>query len=97
MSDEGEANIANPSDFNQFLCNKVCSLMFLRQTTVFEIFNLIKQLNCNKSSGADGVYDFFCKNWRDGDRSYILSVLYNACFKFSVFPSNLKIENYSCL
>ena len=36
---------------------------------------------------------FFCKNWSDGDRSYnpILFILYNACFKFGVFSSNLKI------
>ena len=29
--------------------------MFLHLTTVSKIFNLINQLNCNKSFGADGV------------------------------------------
>ena len=53
-----EANTTKPPDFNRFLSNKVCSLMFLSQTTISEIFNLINQLNCNKSCGADGV-DFF--------------------------------------
>ena len=63
--------------------------MFLRQTTVSEIFNLIKQLNCNKSCGADGVDNFFVKTGAMVIAP-ILSVCYNACFKFSVFPSNLK-------
>ena len=54
-----EANTTNLHGFNQFLSNKVCSSMFLRQTTVSEIFNLINQLNCNKSCGADGVDVFF--------------------------------------
>ena len=39
----------------------ICSSMFLRQTTVSEIFNLINQLHCIKSCGADGVDVSFVK------------------------------------
>ena len=63
--------------------------MLLRQTTISEIFNLINQLNCNKSCGADGV-GVFCKGWSDGDR-YCIVHFFNACFKLGVFPSNLKV------
>ena len=61
--------------------------MFLRQTTVSEIFNLINQLNCNKSCGADGNDVFFVKTGAMVIAP-ILSVLYNTCFKFGVFSSN---------
>ena len=70
--------------------NKVCSLMFLCQITVSEIFDLIDLLNCNKSCGADGVDVFFVKTGAIVIAP-ILSVLCNACFKFGVFPLNLKI------
>ena len=36
-----ETSILNPPSFNQYLTNKVCSFMFLRQATFSEIFNLI--------------------------------------------------------
>ena len=85
-----KANTTNSPDFNQFLSNKVCSSMFLCQTTVSDIFNLINQLNCIKSYGADGVDVFFVKTGAMVI-ARILSVFYNSCFKFGVFPSNLKI------
>ena len=84
-----EANTANPPDFNQFLSNKVCSSMFFCQTTVSEIFNLINQLNSSKSCRADGVDVLFVKTGAIVITP-ILYVLYNACFKFGVFSSNLK-------
>ena len=64
--------------------------MFLHHTTVSEIFNLINQLNCNKSCGADGVDIFFVKAGAIVIAP-ILSILFNACFKFGIFPSNLKV------
>ena len=85
-----EANNLNPPNFNQYLTNRVCSSMFLRHTTVSEIFNLINQLNCNKSCGADGVDVFFVKAGAIVIAP-ILSILFNACFKFGIFPSNLKV------
>ena len=46
--------------------------MFLRQTTVLEIFHLINQLNCNKRCGADGVDVSFVKVGAMINRSYIV-------------------------
>ena len=61
----------------------------MRQTTVSKIFNLINHLNCNKSCGADGIDVSFVKA---GAMVIIstLSILFNVCFKFGVFPSILK-------
>ena len=55
-----EANNFNLANFNQYLSNRVSSSLFLHQTIVSKIFNLINQLNCNISYGADGI-DVFCK------------------------------------
>ena len=85
-----EANNLHPPNFNQYLTNRVCSSMFLRHTTVSEIFNRINQLNCNKSCGADGVDVFFVKAGAIVIAP-ILSILFNVCFKFGIFPSNLKV------
>ena len=35
-----KANIFNPPNFNQYFTNRVCSSMFLRQTTASEVFNI---------------------------------------------------------
>ena len=68
---------ALPLNFNQYLTNKVCSSMFLRQTTASKILNLINQLNCNKSCGKDVVEVFFVKA---GSKviACTLSILFNA-------------------
>ena len=50
-----ETNNLNPPNFNQYHPNRVCFFMFLHQTSVSKIFNLINHTNCNKSCGADGV------------------------------------------
>ena len=70
-----KANIFNPPNFNQYLTNRVCSSMFLRQTTASEVFNIKLNCNCNRSCIADGV--FFCKGWSDGDRFYIILLFKN--------------------
>ena len=64
----------------------------MRQTTVSEIFNLINQLNCNKKYYA--VWKKKCVFLgKAGAMVFapILSILFNACFKFGVFPSILKV------
>ena len=53
-----EANILNLPNFDQYLINSLL-FYFLCQTTVSEVFNLINQLNCNKSCGADGIAVFW--------------------------------------
>ena len=53
-----EVNFHNPPNFNQYHTNRVCSSKFECHITVSEIFNLINQLKCNKTFGADGFNSF---------------------------------------
>ena len=63
--------------------------MYLRPTSPFEILCVIKQLNCNKSCGLDGI-----------DAKFVLlaaeviapaqCLLFNACFENGFFPTCLK-------
>ena len=46
---------SNLNNFQHYLCNRVCSSMFLNPTSAFEIHCIINQLNINKSCGSDGV------------------------------------------
>ena len=46
---------SNLNNFQQYLCNCVCSSMFLNPTSEFEIRCIINQLNINKSCGSYGI------------------------------------------
>ena len=46
---------SNLNNFQQYLCNRVCSSMFLNPGSAFEIRCIINQLNTNKSSGCNGI------------------------------------------
>ena len=48
-------NCSQSNDFRDYLTNSVHSSMYLRPTSPFEILCVIKQLNCNKSCGLDGI------------------------------------------
>ena len=48
-------NCSQSDDFRDYLTNSVHSSMYLRPTSPFEILCIIKQLNCNKSCGLDGI------------------------------------------
>ena len=64
--------------------------MFLRETTVSEIFNLINQLNRNKSCCAVGLDAFFFVKAGAMVVAPVLSILYNASFKLVYFLQFLK-------
>ena len=82
---------SNLNNFQQYLCNHVCSSMFLNPTNTFEIRCIINQLNINKSCGSDGIEAKFIVL-----ASVVLSpvlttcILFNACFNFGIFPTCLK-------
>ena len=48
-------NCSQSNYFRDYLTNSVHSSMYLRPTFPFEILCVIKQLNCNKSCGLDGI------------------------------------------
>ena len=63
--------------------------MFLNPTSEFEIRCIINQLNINKSCGSDGIEAKFIV--LAFEVLYpVLTILYNACFDFGVFPTCLK-------
>ena len=64
--------------------------MFLRPTSPTEIYNVIFQLNSNKSCGFDGINANFVITASEV-LSPISSILINACFDLGVFSSVLKI------
>ena len=46
---------SNLNNFQQYLCNRICSSMFLNPTSTFKIRCIINQLNINKCCGSDGI------------------------------------------
>ena len=80
---------SNLNNFQQYLCNRVCSSMFLNPTSAFEIRSIINQLNTNKSCGSDGIEAKFIVLASEV-LSPVLAILFNACFDFGIFPTCLK-------
>ena len=80
---------SNLNNFQQYLCNRVCSSMFLNSTNTFEICCIINQLNINKSCGSDGIEEKFIVLASEV-LSPVLAILFNACFDFGIFPTCLK-------
>ena len=80
---------SNLNNFQLYLCNCVCSSMFLNPTSAFEIRCIINQLNINKSCGSDGIEAKFIVLASEV-LSPVLAILFNACFDFGIFPSCLK-------
>ena len=78
---------SNLNNFQQYLCNRVCS-MFLNPTNTFEI-RCIYQLNINKSCGSDGIEAKFIVLASEV-LSPVLAILFTACFDFGIFPTCLK-------
>ena len=79
-----------PLSYRKYLLNHAKASMYFRPTSAAEIFNVIFQLNSNKSCGFDGINARFVKIATDFI-SPILAVLINACFDVGIFPSCLKI------
>ena len=77
------------NNFQQYLCNHVCSFMFLNTTSTFKICCIINQLNINKSCGFDRIEAKFIVLVSEL-LSSVLAILFNACFDFRVFPTCLK-------
>ena len=63
--------------------------MYLSPTSPFEILCVIKQLNCNKSYGLDGIDAKFVQLAPE-DIVSALCLLFNACFQNGFFPTCLK-------
>ena len=80
---------SNLNNFQQYLCNRVCSSKFLNPTSAFEIFCIINQLNINKSCGSDGIEAKFIVLASEV-LFPVLAMLFNACFDFGIFPICLK-------
>ena len=80
---------SNLNNFQQYLCNRVCSSMFLNPTNAFEIRCIINQLNINKSCGSDGIDAKFIVLASEV-LSPVLAILFYACFDFGIFPTCLK-------
>ena len=80
---------SNWNNFQQYLCNRVCSFMFLNPTSAFEIRCVINQLNTNKSCGSDGIEAKFIMLASEV-LSPVLAILFNACFDYGIFPTCLK-------
>ena len=85
----GKVKPSNLNNFQQYLCNRVCSSMFLNPTNTFEIRCIINQLNINKSCGSDGIEAKFIVLASEV-LSPVLAILFNACFDFGIFPTCLK-------
>ena len=77
---------SNLNNFQQYLCNRVCSSMFLNPTSAFEIRCIINQLNVNKSCGIKAKFIVLASEVL----SPVLAILFNACFDFGIFPTCLK-------
>ena len=80
---------SNLNNFQQYLCNRVCSSMFLNPTNTFEIHCIINQLNINKSCDSDGIEAKFIVLASEV-LFPVLAILFNACFDFGIFPICLK-------
>ena len=79
---------SNLNNFQQYLCNRACSSMFLNPTNAFEIRCIINHLNTNKSCGSDGIEAKFIVLASEV-LSPVLAILFNACFDFGIFPTCL--------
>ena len=84
---------SNLNNFQQYLCNRVCSSMFLNPTSTFEIRCIINQLNINKSCGSDGIEAKFIVLASEV-LSPVLAILFSACFDFGIFPTCLKAAKF---
>ena len=80
---------SNLNNFQQYLCNSVCSSMFLNPTSLFEIHCIINQLNTNKCCGSDGIEAKFIVLVSEV-LFPVLAILFNACFGFRIFSTCLK-------
>ena len=82
-------NCSQTDNFRDYLTNSVHSSMYLRPTSPFEILCIIKQLNCNKSCGLDGIDAKFVQLVAEAIAP-ALCLLFNACFENGFFPTCLK-------
>ena len=82
-------NCSQSNDFRDYLTNSVHSSMYLRSTSPFETLCVIKQLNCNKSCGFDGIDAKFVQLAAEVIAP-ALCLLFNACFENGFFPTCLK-------
>ena len=82
-------NCSQSNDLHDYLTHSVHSSMYLRLTSPFEILCIIKQLNCNKNCGLDGIDAKFVQLAAEVIAP-ALCLLFNACFKNSFFPTCLK-------
>ena len=82
-------NCSQSNDFRDYLTNSVHFSMYLHPTSSFEILCVIKQLNCNKSYGLDGIDAKFVQLAAE-DIAPALCLLFNACFENGIFLTCLK-------
>ena len=82
-------NCSQSNDFRDYLTNSVHPSMYLCPTSPFEILCVIKQLNCNKSCGLDGIDAKFVQLAAEVI-ALELCLLFNACFENGFFPMCLK-------
>ena len=82
-------NCSQSNDLHDYLPNSVHSSMYLHLTSSFEILCVIKQLNCNKHCGLDGIDAKFVQLAAEVIAP-ALCLLFNACFENGFFPTCLK-------
>ena len=80
---------SNLHNSQQYLCNRVCSFMFLDPISAFKIRCIVNQLNTKKSCGSDEIEAKFIVLASEVFSS-VLAILFNACFNFGIFPTCLK-------
>ena len=73
-----------------FLKHRNKSSIFLEAPSSNEIYNIIQNLNVNKSLGFDDVSSFFLRIIAVVISPY-LSILFSCCFDFAIFPDCFKI------
>ena len=80
-------NICSQSNnFRNYLTNSVHSSMYLRPTYLFGILGVIKQLNCNKSCGLEGMDAKFVQLAAEAIAP-AQCLLFKACFQNGCFPT----------
>ena len=77
-------------NFNSFLNKKNSNSMAFFAPTTNEIYNTIQNLKNKKSAGVDGISTFFLKISANYISPYLMT-LFEACFKFGIFPDVLKV------
>ena len=82
-------NCSQSNDFRDYLTHSLHSSMNLRPTSPFEILYVIRQLNCNKSCGLDGIDAKFVQLAAEVIAP-ALCLLFNACFANGFFPTCVK-------